>query len=70
MFESPDGLDGKKIKKAIEKDAAIGAYEVHDMHVWKVGDVPCLTCHMVGKGRRVPFSNTNHLIRRVLFWSC
>jgi len=46
MFEAGD-LNSKEVRQALSTDPEIKCHCVHDLHIWKIGDVPCLTVHFV-----------------------
>eukprot|EP00392_Amoebophrya_sp_AT5.2_P008357 g8378.t1 len=46
MMRTPKHLKAGRIKRALEKEIKIVSC-VHDLHIWSVGQMPCLTCHAV-----------------------
>jgi len=42
---SAGSFDIADIQEALESELDVTC--IHDLHVWNVGDMPCLTCHAV-----------------------
>lgn len=40
-------MNSDEVRLALNNDPEIQCHCVHDLHIWKIGDVPCLTVHFV-----------------------